>query len=142
VNQNRSLQVGRRDGICQDRIRAHLLLNKLRAGGNWILQAQQISPANLAANKIEVFGAKFAPATLSGNFTDPSIPSGFAPFNVHVMNNQVFVMYAQQNPAGGPPTTGSGAGYVSVFDSNGNFVARAISLKSMFMGGGTLSLLF
>jgi uncharacterized protein (TIGR03118 family) len=89
--------------------------------GNFLLAA------NLAANKIEVFDAKFAPATLSGNFTDPSIPPGFAPFNVHVINNQVFVMYAQQNPAGGPPTTGSSTGYVSIFDSNGNFVARAIS---------------
>jgi hypothetical protein len=36
-------------------------------------------------------------------------------------------MYAQQNPAGGPPTTGAAAGYVSVFDNNGKFVARAIS---------------
>jgi uncharacterized protein (TIGR03118 family) len=89
--------------------------------GNFILAA------NLAANKIDVFDAKFAAATLSGNFTDPAIPSGFAPFNVHVFNNQVFVTYAQQNPAGGPPTAGSGAGYVSVFDNNGNFVARAIS---------------
>lgn len=83
--------------------------------------------ANLAQNRIDVFDAKFAPATLGGNFTDPSIPSGFAPFNVHVINNQVFVMYAQQNPAGGPPLGGSGAGYVSVFDNNGKFVAHAIS---------------
>src|SRR6266567_3862433 len=83
--------------------------------------------ANLAANKIDVFDAKFAATTSSGNFTDPSIPAGYAPFNVHVINNQVFVMYAQQNPAGGPPIPGSGAGYVSVFDTNGKFVARAIS---------------
>jgi len=89
--------------------------------GNFVLAA------NLAANKIDVFDAKFVPTTLSGNFTDPSIPAGYAPFNVHSINNQVFVMYAQQNPAGGPPTPGSGAGYVSVFDNNGNFVARAIS---------------
>ena len=89
--------------------------------GNFVLAA------NLAANRIDVLDAKFAAATLSGNFTDPAIPSGFAPFNVRVFNNQVFVTYAQQNPAGGPPTPGSGAGYVSVFDNNGNFVARAIS---------------
>jgi uncharacterized protein (TIGR03118 family) len=83
--------------------------------------------ADISKNKIDVFDSKFAPAVLSENFTDPSIPSGFAPFNVHVINNQVFVMYAQQNPAGGPPTTGAAAGYVSVFDNNGKFVARAIS---------------
>jgi uncharacterized protein (TIGR03118 family) len=84
--------------------------------GNFLLAA------NLSKNKIDVFDSKFASARLSGNFTDPSIPSGFAPFNVHAINNQVFVMYAQQNL-----TTGSGAGYVSVFDNNGKFVARAIS---------------
>jgi uncharacterized protein (TIGR03118 family) len=83
--------------------------------------------ADLAKGKIDVFDSSFQPATLSGTFTDPSLPAGFAPFNVHVINNQVFVMYAQQNPAGGPPTPGSGAGYVSVFDNNGNFVARTIS---------------
>jgi uncharacterized protein (TIGR03118 family) len=83
--------------------------------------------ANFSKNKIDVFDSKFAPATLSGNFTDPSIPSGFAPFSLHVINNQVFVLYAQQNAAGGPPATGAAAGYVSVFDNNGKFVARAIS---------------
>ena len=89
--------------------------------GNFLLAA------NFSKNKIDVLDPKFAPATLGGNFTDPSIPSGFAPFNVHVINNQVFVVYAQQNPAGGTPTTGAGAGYVSVFDNNGRFVAHAIS---------------
>src|SRR6201993_5059338 len=83
--------------------------------------------ANFSKSTIDVLDSKFARATLSGNFTDPSIPSGFAPFNVRVIGNQVFVMYAQQNPAGGPPTGGAAAGYVSVFDNNGKFVARAIS---------------
>jgi uncharacterized protein (TIGR03118 family) len=84
--------------------------------GNFLLAA------NLSKNRIDVFDSKFAPATLSGNFTDPSIPPGFAPFNVHVIGNQVFVMYAQQNLA-----TGAGAGYVTVFDNNGKFVSHAIS---------------
>jgi uncharacterized protein (TIGR03118 family) len=87
--------------------------------GNFLLAA------NLAGSKIDVFDSAFHSATLSGSFADPSLPAGFAPFNVQVINNQVFVMYAQLNPAGGPPM--SGTGYISVFDNNGNFVARAIS---------------
>src|ERR1700757_190201 len=71
--------------------------------GNFLLAA------DFSKRKIDVFDSKFTPATLSGNFTDPSIPSGFAPFNVHVISNQVFVMYAPQNLA-----AGAGAGYVSV----------------------------
>jgi uncharacterized protein (TIGR03118 family) len=47
--------------------------------GNFLLAA------DFSKNKIDVFDAKFASATLGGNFTDPSISSGFAPFNVHVM---------------------------------------------------------
>ena len=93
--------------------------------GNFLLAA------DFSKGMLDVFDSKFAPATLSGNFTDPSIPSGFAPFNVHLIGNQVFVMYAQQNPAGGPPTSGAAAGYVSVFDENGKFISRAISGGSL-----------
>src|SRR6202043_3686501 len=64
---------------------------------------------------------------LSGKFSDPSLPPGFAPFNVHVLNGKVYVAYAMQTPGGGPPTAGAGAGYIDIFDGNGNFLSRAIS---------------
>lgn len=89
--------------------------------------ANFIFAANLATNKIDVFDTKFAPADLQGNFADPSIPQGYAPFNVHLLNNQVYVLYALQTPGGGPPTAGAGAGYISIFDTNGNFIKRAVS---------------
>ncbi len=89
--------------------------------GNFILAA------NLAANTIDVFDTKFAPTSLGGKFSDPTLPSGYAPFNVHVFNGQVYVMYALQTAGGGPPTPGAGAGYISVFDGNGNLLKRAIS---------------
>jgi len=89
--------------------------------------ANYLLAANFASGKIDVFDAKFKSAALTGSFTDPGIPSGFAPFNVHAINNQVFVLYAQQNPAGGPAMAGAGAGYVSVFDTNGNLVTHAIA---------------
>ena len=89
--------------------------------------ANYVLAANFAANTIDVFDAMFAPAKLSGNFIDAAIPQGYAAFNVHVINNQVFVMYAMQTPGGGPPTGGAGAGYVSVFDGNGKLLNHAIS---------------
>jgi uncharacterized protein (TIGR03118 family) len=89
--------------------------------GNFILAA------NLAANKIDVFDTKFAPTSLGGAFSDPTLPPGYAPFNVHVFNGQVYVMYALQTAGGGPPTPGAGAGYINVFDGNGNLLNRAIS---------------
>jgi uncharacterized protein (TIGR03118 family) len=89
--------------------------------------ANYILAANFAQNEIDVFDNEFARITLSGHFVDPNLPSGYAPFNVHVLNNQVYVMYDLQTPGGGPPTTGAGTGFVSVFDTNGNFLKRAIS---------------
>jgi uncharacterized protein (TIGR03118 family) len=89
--------------------------------GNFILAA------NLAANTIDVFDTKFAPTSLGGKFSDPTLPPGYAPFNVHVFNGQVYVMYALQTAGGGPPTPGAGAGYINVFDGNGNLLKRAIS---------------
>ena len=90
-------------------------------------KANYILAANFAQNEIDVFDNEFARISLSGKFVDPTIPPGYAPFNVHVLNNQVYVMYDLQPHGGGPPTTGAGNGYVSVFDTNGNFVSRAIS---------------
>ncbi len=89
--------------------------------GNFILAA------NFAANEIDVFDNEFARISLSGKFIDPALPTGYAPFNVHVLNDLVYVMYAMQTPGGGPATPGAGAGFVSVFDTNGNFLHCAIS---------------
>jgi uncharacterized protein (TIGR03118 family) len=78
------------------------------------------------ANKIEVYSSTFAPTTLSGSFTDPSLPAGYSPFSVHVINNQVYVAYALRTataPYG--PVNALGNGAVSIFDTNGNFIARA-----------------
>ena len=47
-------------------------------------------------NDIEVYNTSFAPAKLTGNFTDPNLPANYAPFSVHVIGNQVFVTYALQ----------------------------------------------
>jgi uncharacterized protein (TIGR03118 family) len=77
------------------------------------------------ANKIEVYSSAFAPTALSGSFTDPTLPAGYSPFSVHVLNNQVYVAYAMRTataPFGPVNTLGNGA--VSIFDANGNFIAR------------------
>ena len=89
--------------------------------------ANYILAANVASGKVDVFDAKFKPATLAASFVDPAVPQGFSPFNVHVISGKVYVTYAMQTPGGGPPTSGAGLGYVSVFDANGNLQAHAIS---------------
>lgn len=84
--------------------------------------------ANFRNSQIDVFDSTFKSTTLSGNFTDPALPAGFAPFSVHVLNgNQVYVSYAMQDAAKHDPVNAPGNGYVSLFDANGNFVRRVIS---------------
>jgi uncharacterized protein (TIGR03118 family) len=91
-------------------------------------QGTYLYAADFHNNRIDVFGS--GPA-LAGNFTDPNLPAGFAPFNVQVINNQgtnqVYVTYAMQDGAGHDDVPGAGNGYVSVFDLNGNFVKRLAS---------------
>jgi uncharacterized protein (TIGR03118 family) len=86
-----------------------------------------ILAANFLANSVDLYETEFAHIALAGHFIDPAVPQGYAPFNVHVLNSQVYVTFAMQTPGGGPPTAGDGAGYVSVFDLNGNLLHHAIA---------------
>lgn len=90
-------------------------------GGSFLLAA------NFNSGAVEVYDHLFDAAHLAGTFTDPNLPSGFAPFGIHVINNQVLVTYAMQDQAKHDPVHQAGAGYVDLFDLNGNFVQRLIS---------------
>jgi uncharacterized protein (TIGR03118 family) len=83
--------------------------------------------ANFNSGNIDVFNASFAPTTLAGNFTDPTLPSGYAPFNVDNIGGVLYVTYALQDAAKHDDVAGLGNGYVDEFDTNGNFIGRLIS---------------
>ncbi len=88
--------------------------------------------ANFRAGAIEVFDTNFNLVTLAGIFFDPTIPAGFAPFNIQNINGELFVTYAKQDGAKKDDVAGLGNGYVNVFDTNGNFLRR-------FASAGTLN---
>jgi uncharacterized protein (TIGR03118 family) len=94
--------------------------------GNFLLAA------NFRSGKVDVFDRAFKPASLTGSFTDPNLPPGFAPHGIEIINNQVFVAYALQDGPKHDPVPGAGNGVVDIFDTNGNFVRR-------FASGGTLN---
>jgi uncharacterized protein (TIGR03118 family) len=83
--------------------------------------------ANFNSGKIDVFNSSFAATTLAGNFVDPNLPAGFAPFNVQNLDGQLYVTYALQDGSKHEDVAGPGNGFVDVFDLNGNLVKRAIS---------------
>jgi uncharacterized protein (TIGR03118 family) len=88
--------------------------------------------ANFRSGKIDVFDRNFNPTSLTGTFTDPNLPAGYAPHGVHVINNVVYVAYAIQDGPKHDPTPGAGLGIVDAFDMNGQFTRTVAS-------GGTLN---
>jgi uncharacterized protein (TIGR03118 family) len=89
------------------------------SGGNNYLYA-----ANFAAARIDVFNATFGDGSgdLAGDFTDPGIPAGYAPFNIQAIGGELFVAYAKQNPdEPDEELAGEGLGYVSAFGTDGTF---------------------
>jgi uncharacterized protein (TIGR03118 family) len=87
--------------------------------------------ANFSQGRIDVFDSSFNPTTLPGSFTDPNLPSGYAPFNIQNLGGNLYVTYALQDNAGKDDVPGAGNGYVDVFDMDGSFIRRLISGGSL-----------
>jgi uncharacterized protein (TIGR03118 family) len=94
------------------------------AGNNFLYAA------NPGHGTIDVFDGSFAPATLAGSFTDPSLPTGFVPFSVHNIGGMLYVTY----------TSFSSDGLVDIFDTDGNFIQRLVSPGSLGGTSATLNL--
>jgi len=77
--------------------------------------------------RVDVFNSSFGFTSLAGNFTDPTIPAGFAPFGIQNIGGQLYVTYAQQDAAAEDDVPGAGNGFVDIFDTSGNFVKRLVS---------------
>ena len=87
--------------------------------------------ANFHEGTIDVFDAAFAPATLAGSFSDPTIPAGYAPFNIQNIGGVLYVTYALQDADAHDDVPGLGHGFINKFDLNGNFIARFASRGSL-----------
>jgi uncharacterized protein (TIGR03118 family) len=83
--------------------------------------------ANFNSARIDVFDRNFNLTSLSGSFTDPKLPAGFAPHGIHVIGNQIYVAYAMQDAAKHDAQPGAGMGQVDIFDANGNFVSTFVA---------------
>src|SRR5205823_7382482 len=56
--------------------------------------------ANFKAGTIDILRGNGGAPLLTGSFTDPNIPSGFAPFNIQNLNGTLYVTYALRGPTG------------------------------------------
>ena len=95
------------------------------SGGNNFLYA-----ANFRDARIDVFDKNFTNVTAKFPFTDPigDMPSGFAPFGIRSLNGQLYVTYALQNDVKHDDVKGVGNGFVDIFNTDGTFVKRLITM--------------
>jgi len=76
--------------------------------------------ANNRGGTVDIFNDKLQPTgTLA---PDPTIPAGFGPYNVQVLNGSLFVTYSEQDRSTGP-----GLGFVDQYDLSGKLIGRVAS---------------
>jgi uncharacterized protein (TIGR03118 family) len=86
--------------------------------------ARRLFVADFANNQVSMYDPDFSEA---GAFTDPTVPAGYAPFNVQVLNNKGYVAYALRDPDTGDEVAGPGNGFIDVFQTSGAMVGRLVS---------------
>jgi uncharacterized protein (TIGR03118 family) len=92
-----------------------------------LLNSTLLLAANFNSGKVDVYDHNFTPTSLSGSFTDPKLPAGFAPHGIHVIGNQIYVAYAMQDTPKHDAKPGVGLGQVDIFDMNGNYVSTFVA---------------
>jgi uncharacterized protein (TIGR03118 family) len=90
--------------------------------------ANLLYAANFHSGTIDVFDASFAPVTVPGGFTDPSLPAGYAPFNIQNLGGKLYVTYAVPDADKKDDVAGAGHGIVNVFDANGVLLTRLVTM--------------
>ncbi len=80
--------------------------------------------ANFNSGEVEMYNSSFG---LMDTFTDPTLPAGYAPFDVAVIDGELYVTFALQDAAKHDDVAGPGHGFVDVFNLDGSFDKRLIS---------------
>ena len=80
--------------------------------------------ANFRNGSVDMFNSKFQ---LVKSFTDPTVPNGYAPFNVQVLDGKLFVTFAKQDATRHDDVAGAGNGFVDEFNLNGRKIDRIAS---------------
>jgi uncharacterized protein (TIGR03118 family) len=94
-------------------------------GGNTYLYA-----ANFHSGTIDVLKGTTSAPDLTGKFTDPNLPASYAPFNIQLLGDKLYVTYALQG-SGKDEHAGPGLGFVNVFDTQGNLLGRVGSMGTL-----------
>jgi uncharacterized protein (TIGR03118 family) len=83
--------------------------------------------SNFHDGTVDVFNSNFKLVHLAGDFTDPHLPSGYAPFGIQGIDGLIYVTYALQNAAKHDDVAGPGHGFIDIYTTNGFLVERLVS---------------
>jgi uncharacterized protein (TIGR03118 family) len=83
--------------------------------------------ANFHSGQVDMFDGRFKMIPHPGLFEDPKLPKGYAPFNVAVFGDSLYVSYALQNAAMHDDVHGPGHGFIDVYSFDGGMRRRLIS---------------
>jgi uncharacterized protein (TIGR03118 family) len=83
--------------------------------------------SNFHDGRVDVFNSKFHRVRMPGNFRDPFLPAGYAPFGIRAIDGFIYVSYALQNAAKHDDVTGPGHGFIDIYTTDGFLVKRLVS---------------
>jgi uncharacterized protein (TIGR03118 family) len=93
----------------------------------WTGKENRLYATDFKNAKVDVFDKDFNYID-EKSFQDPTIPSGYAPFNIQNIDNKLFVTYARQKgPDNEDDDPGLGRGFVNVFRADGTLERRFAS---------------
>jgi uncharacterized protein (TIGR03118 family) len=87
----------------------------------------ELFAADVHNARVDVFNRNFAPLKAAGEFSDPKIPAGYAPFGIQNLGGKIYVTYGKQNTAKNDVVTGNGLGFVDVYSVNGVLLHHLVS---------------
>jgi uncharacterized protein (TIGR03118 family) len=93
--------------------------------GSW-RGSKRLFAADFHNGAIDVFDQSYVPVRTGGGFVS-TIPAGFAPFNLAIINDALVVTYAEQDAMKHDDVKGAGLGIVDLFDADGNLIQRLTS---------------
>ena len=119
-----------------DATHSKIMVDNSAAGASYFGLAMATDPvssnsylyaANFSAGTVDVFDSNYNQLALPGSFRDPSIPAGYAPFNVQNLGGKLYVAFARRNATQSFSMSGPGLGYVDVFATNGVMIQQLIA---------------
>ena len=92
------------------------------------IAGNRIYATNFGNGTVDIFDStNYAPVNIAGAFTDPTLPSGYAPFGIENIGGSIYVTYAKKEMGGNDDEPGPGFGFVDKYDTNGTLIQRLIT---------------